>query len=108
MTHALCVHPDDNVATALANTAPGPISLLGESARSFVEAVEAVAHGHKIALVAIAAGQHVVKFGVPIGQATTDIAAGAWVHTHNCASHVDARSSTLDRHTGAPTDTRYD
>jgi hypothetical protein len=56
----------------------------------------------------IAAGESVIKFGVTIGRATAEIAEGTWVHTHNCASGFDARSSTLDRHTGAPTDTRYD
>jgi hypothetical protein len=108
MPHALCVHRDDNVATALDDARPGPVALLGESTRKSVSAVEAVSRGHKIALVPLAAGQAVVKFGVPIGHATQDIPAGAWVHTHNCASPLDARSATLDRHTGAPTDTNYE
>jgi hypothetical protein len=54
------------------------------------------------------AGAAVIKYGVTIGHATSDIPAGAWVHTHNCASRLDARSATLDRHTGAPTDTKYE
>jgi len=92
----------------LEDAAPGPVSLLGESPRESAVAAEAVARGHKIALVPIAAGAAVVKFGVAIGRATSDIPAGAWVHTHNCASPLDPRSATLDRNTGAPTDTRYD
>ena len=55
----------------------------------------------------VAAGGTVVKSGVTIGTAGADIAAGAWVHTHNCHSRFDERSATLDRHTGAPTDIRY-
>jgi hypothetical protein len=108
MASALCVHPGDNVATALEDASPGLVSLLGESHETCVQAVEPISRGHKIALVPLAAGQAVVKFGVAIGQAIGDIPAGAWVHTHNCASHVDARSATLDRHTGAPTDTKYE
>lgn len=108
MIRALSIHPADNVATALEDLAPGEIEILGEGSRSSVNAVESIHSGHKLALKGIAAGEPVVKFGVDIGHATADIPEGAWVHTHNCASQFDARSSTLDRHTGAPTDTRYD
>lgn len=108
MALALSIHQDDNVATLLEDAAPGPIALLGESLLQNGVAVEAVARGHKIALVPLPAGAAVIKYGVVIGRATCDIPMGAWVHTHNCASPLDARSTTLDRHTGAPTDTHYD
>jgi hypothetical protein len=108
MSLALCVHPTDNVATLLDDSRAGSVEILGLPQATSIDTAEVVARGHKIALVPFAAGQAVVKFGVPIGHATTDIAAGAWVHTHNCASRLDARSATLDRHTGAPTDTRYE
>src|SRR5262245_57870596 len=109
MSLALAIHPADNVATALDNFPPGEVEILGESPRQKrVVAVENISRGHKIALEPLAAGDPVVKFGVIIGNATAAISAGAWVHTHNCASHFDARSSTLDRHTGAPTDTKYE
>jgi predicted RecA/RadA family phage recombinase len=39
-----------------------------------------------MALVEIASGDVVVKYGSAIGIATADIAAGAHVHTHNVAS----------------------
>jgi hypothetical protein len=42
--------------------------------------------GHKLARRAIAAGEKVVKYGAPIGSATTDIPAGAHVHLHNLKS----------------------
>ena len=42
--------------------------------------------GHKIAATTIAAGAKVVKYGVPIGSATCDIAPGEHVHTHNLKS----------------------
>jgi hypothetical protein len=43
-----------------------------------------IAFGHKVALVPIAAGQPVVKYGQPIGHATSDIRVGEHVHVHNC------------------------
>ena len=108
MSLALCIHRDDNVATLLEDALPGPITLLGESPHNSVTAVEEISRGHKISLVPLAAGAAVVKYGVTIGHATGNVPAGAWVHTHNCASRLDARSATLDRHTGAPTDTKYE
>ena len=108
MSLALSVHPADNVATLLEDAAPGPISLLGNSPHASVTATEAISRGHKIALVPLSSGTAVLKYGVTIGHATSDIPAGAWVHTHNCASPLDPRSATLDRNTGAPTDTKYD
>ncbi|MCC5982808.1 MAG: UxaA family hydrolase [Rhodobacteraceae bacterium] len=42
--------------------------------------------GHKIARVAIAAGEKVIKYGAPIGSASTAIAPGEHVHLHNLRS----------------------
>jgi hypothetical protein len=42
--------------------------------------------GHKLAAQAIAAGDTVVKVGVPIGTATRAIEAGDHVHSHNLRS----------------------
>ncbi|MCL2595260.1 MAG: altronate dehydratase family protein [Promicromonosporaceae bacterium] len=44
-----------------------------------------IPRGHKIALRAVAAGQPVHKYGQSIGVATTDIAPGDHVHSHNLA-----------------------
>jgi len=52
----------------------------------FVIAREAVALGHKLALVALAAGDRVLKYGMPIGSMTAAAAAGEWVHLHNMKS----------------------
>lgn len=108
MSRCVCIHRDDNVATVLEDCQPGSITILGESQLGSVEVVEAIARGHKIALVPIAAGEPVIKYGVVIGTAGEDIAAGEWVHTHNCRSRFDERSATLDVHSGAPTDTKYE
>jgi hypothetical protein len=104
--HGLRLHANDNVAVVLGNVEPGVIDILGPDCHA-IDAKEAIAEGHKIALVAIETGEAVVKCGVAIGFATKPIAAGAWVHTHNCRSGLDERSHTLDPHSGAPTDIRY-
>ncbi len=39
-----------------------------------------VPQGHKVALADIAAGAPVLRYGIPIGHAERDIAAGSWVH----------------------------
>jgi hypothetical protein len=106
-TRCFQVNPADNVATALDDLALGPVAVLGASAGTTVVATEEISLGHKIALRQIAADEPIVKFGVPIGIATTAIAPGAWVHLHNCRSQVDERSSHLDLKTGAALDTAY-
>ena len=42
--------------------------------------------GPKIARVAVAAGQQVIKYGAPIGRASRAIAPGDHVHLHNLIS----------------------
>ena len=72
------IHPDDNVAVALADIRAGErFDELG------LIAAEDIARGHKIALCEIRAGEPVVKYGNPIGLAKSDIATGTWVHVHN-------------------------
>lgn len=108
MSQAFCIHADDNVATMLADTAAGSwVEFVGSNSNR-VTAREPVAMGHKIALRPIAAGEPILKFGVPIGRATGNIEPGDWVHLHNIASEFDERSKTLDVQTGAVTDTKYE
>jgi hypothetical protein len=97
---------DDNVAVALGDVVPGLVGVVGAD-HTAIGVSEPIRDGHKFALRDIGVGDAVLKYGVVIGFATEPIAAGAWVHTHNCRSGLDERSHTLDRHTGAPTDTEY-
>lgn len=99
------IHPADNVATMVDDTAPGPVECLGSGDTVALAAIESIARGHKIALQDLVANEAVIKFGARIGHATQAIKAGAWVHLHNLASDLDRRSDSLDRHSGAPTDT---
>lgn len=102
---AFKINPADTVATAIDDVpAGGRVAIFGAGSGEEVVATGPIARGHKIALTNCAAGAPVVKFGVRIGLATTRITPGDWVHLHNCASAHDARSGSLDLHTGAPTD----
>jgi altronate hydrolase len=83
MNRVLVISPNDNVATALEALSHGEVvSVAGRS----VSVVEPVPRGHKVALVDIAPGASIVKYGSPIGVASAPIAAGMHVHTHNVAS----------------------
>ncbi len=47
--------------------------------------------GHKYALCDIAQGENIIKYGQPIGHATTDIKKGEHVHTHNIATNLSGK-----------------
>ena len=73
------IHADDSVAVALRPIAAGErVTLAGKA----ITALEAVPQGHKLALRDHAMGEAVIKFGQPIGKASTAIATGKHVHTH--------------------------
>ena len=76
----LKIHPDDVVAVALT---PLAAHTEVEAGGKRITLLEDIPQGHKFALADIPQGAPVVKYGAPIGIATQDIAAGAWVHTHN-------------------------
>jgi altronate dehydratase len=83
VTRAIVISAHDNVATALDAIEAGEAVAAGGTT---VTALNPIPRGHKIALRAIPAGAHVVKYGNPIGTASEAIAPGAHVHTHNVGS----------------------
>ncbi|TWU14707.1 D-galactarate dehydratase [Symmachiella macrocystis] len=76
----ISLHADDNIAVA-ARHVPAGTTL--EIAGNGLTTNDAIDLGHKVAVIAIAKGQPVKKFGQTIGFASRDIPAGTWVHTHN-------------------------
>ncbi len=82
---ALLMTGRDTVVTALEDLEAVREIALGEG-KGPVVLREAVPFGHKVAVERIDAGDHVVKYGEVIGEATERIEPGAWVHTHNCES----------------------
>jgi altronate dehydratase small subunit len=87
-THLQVVDPEDNVATALREVSAGETVTVavGDEQRT-VDVHEAVRFGHKLAVESIPEGETVTKYGRSIGNATTDITAGEWVHVHNVESN---------------------
>jgi len=73
----------DNVAVALRDLKAGESFSTG-GGHLVVRAD--VARGHKISTVPIGRGEPIVKYGMTIGRATADIAAGEHVHMHNVSS----------------------
>lgn len=73
----LVLSPSDNVAVATIRLEPGT-PLPGGAATTM-----AIDPGHKVAIKPIPAGAAVVKYAQAIGKATSDIAAGEHVHSHN-------------------------
>lgn len=76
----ISLHPDDTVVVARLRLAPD----MGETVAG-VTPRQVIPQGHKMAIVPIAAGSPVLKYGQIIGFATQDIAAGSHVHSHNLA-----------------------
>ena len=80
MENVIRLHPDDNVATA-SRAIPAGAPIVG-AGRGLTAAGE-IPYGHKVALVEIAQGGRIVKYGEAIGAATARIAPGELVHSHN-------------------------
>src|SRR3546814_1445002 len=89
--NAIFIDPRDSVATALRDLDAGERLDVAEG----ITLTEPVARGHKIAVVDIAAGAPVIKFGFPIGTAKAAIARGAHVHSHNMATRSEEHTSEL-------------
>lgn len=79
----ILLHPDDNVLVCREPiTAGDRFELDG----ALVTSVGSIALGHKIARKALKVGDKIIKYGAPIGSATSDIELGAHVHLHNVKS----------------------
>ncbi|MDI6824201.1 MAG: UxaA family hydrolase [Bacillota bacterium] len=91
MQHKFLVHePGDSVGVAVADIKAGEkvtgVFLNDHQARVEVVAQQDIPLGHKIALVPVARGERVIKYGVVIGVAERAIAPGEHVHVHNLKS----------------------
>jgi altronate hydrolase len=80
----LRLHPQDNILVAIDTL---PEGLVIENVRVSAR----IPRGHKVAVDTLAIGDPVRKFGQIIGFASQPIAAGEWVHEHNCQFAAFAR-----------------
>ena len=83
---AVVIHPSDTVAVALEAIEPGPVHIRRGDEELVVSLSEPIPMGHKVALVAFAPGDAILKYGEVIGVAIAPISAGAHVHVHNLRS----------------------
>ncbi|QOV92501.1 altronate dehydratase [Humisphaera borealis] len=89
MPDFLRIHLRDNVAVALSELPQGS-AVLGIVTNAVIP------RGHKVALKDLAAGEHVIKYGHPIGRAMRHIAAGELVHSHNLTSDLAGSVGNAD------------
>lgn len=81
MRKAIKIYPEDNVAVALE-------PLKRDETALQIQLKADIPQGHKFALSSIQKGEPVVKYGFPIGIATTEIKAGDWIHSHNLSTSL--------------------
>ncbi len=89
----LLLSEKDNVLVARANAPEGLVVTLETGA---VQLSRAIPMAHKIARRAVAEGETILKYGMPIGISTAPIAAGEHVHIHNIRSAYTATISLQD------------
>lgn len=89
---ALRLHPDDNVAVCTVAVAAGDcVEIIGsDGTRSEVVATTANTYCNKIALIDIAEGEPILKYGEMIGLASAAIPKGALANDANIASQPRA------------------
>jgi (2R)-sulfolactate sulfo-lyase subunit alpha len=86
MIHFIAHGKEDNVGVAVVECeANQKVTGWNMETDDTLEAVatQEVPLGHKIALARIGSGEKVIKYNVPVGNATQDITPGQHVHTHN-------------------------
>jgi altronate dehydratase len=88
-TKIIIVNEKDNVATALEMLRAGiEVSADIQGHVEKIRILSDIPMGHKLALRNIEKGESVIKYGEPIGQSTSRISRGEYVHVHNVISHV--------------------
>jgi altronate dehydratase len=72
----------DNVVTVTKET---PAKTIVRIDSEDITVLQDIPFGHKFAITNIAKGEDIIKYGVKIGIASTDIGKGEYVHVHNVA-----------------------
>ena len=85
--NALLMDPADNVVTCVNEVPAGEkvVYRKGEEVLTLT-VLEDIPYCHKVALVDIAKGAEVIKYGESLGETSEDIPAGHWVAHHNLFS----------------------
>ncbi|MCP4249618.1 MAG: UxaA family hydrolase [bacterium] len=80
---AIVLDPKDNVAVCLREIAPCESLQIGDGD---VTALHRIPYGHKIARRDIPESGLILKYGMPVGRAKSNIPRGGHVHVHNVVS----------------------
>ena len=81
---AIRITPTDNVAVCLRAVQAGePITVSSDGELSVVRTLDPVPMGHKVALIDMARGDAVRKYGEKIGTTLRDVRVGEHLHLHN-------------------------
>lgn len=85
MNEYMIINKKDNVAVALKKIEKGfCVQWEGKN----VELQEEIPQGHKFLIKDVKKGEDIIKYGNPIGHATEDLQAGAWIHIHNMKTNL--------------------
>ena len=85
MNEYMIINKKDNVAVALKKIEKGfCVQWEGKN----VELQEEIPQGHKFLIKDVKKGEDIIKYGNPIGHATEDLQAGAWIHSHNMKTNL--------------------
>ncbi len=79
--NVVVINPVDNVGIALEDIRENEAVRM--PAGEEFPALDGIPYSHKVALVEIAVGAEIYKYGEVIGRAAKPIKKGQWVHTHN-------------------------
>ncbi len=82
----LKINPTDNVVVAIQPLSKGQeVNVEG----TLLLIAENIPAGHKLALKDFAEGEHVIKYGYPIGHARFAVAKGSWINEKNIKTNLD-------------------
>lgn len=85
MKEFIKINPKDNVLIVLKDYKKGERISFGDTD---LELKEDINRGHKVALCSIKQGENIIKYGMPIGHALSEIKEGEWVHVHNTKTNL--------------------
>lgn len=80
------INPADNVVVAVKNLQTG--ASLDINGRTIV-VLQDIPAGHKVALQDFKEGDHIIKYGAPIGHAREVITTGSWVNEKNIKTNLE-------------------
>ena len=84
LANMIVLSAGDNVGIALRGIGAGETAVSSDGRR--VACTEEIPQGHKVVLTPIAEGEKLIRFGVPVGIAKSEIRSGALAHVHNVRS----------------------